>query len=53
MIQRKVINGYDVYNLYQYYFNLIMFNRRYRYVSNHLLKRYVVKKYLNSLNLRG
>lgn len=53
MIQQKVINGFDTYNLYQYWFTYIMFNPRYKYVNNTLLKRYVVKKYLKTLRLKG
>ena len=52
-MQKKVINGYDCFNLYIYFYSMIMFDSRYKYISNRLLKKYVVKKYLQSLRLRG
>lgn len=49
MIQRKVINGYDCFNLYIYFYSMIMFDSRYRFVNNTLLKRYVAYLYVKQL----
>ena len=51
LLKRKVLKGYDLYNLYQYLFSLIMFNHRYKYINNRLLKRYVIYKYLKALGV--
>lgn len=53
MIQQKVINGFNAFNLYMYYYSLIMLNKRYKYISNKLLKRYVVFKYLTTLGYKN
>ena len=52
MLVARKYKGYDLYNLYQYLFVLIMFDYRYKYVSNKLLKRYVIYKYLRQIGKR-
>ena len=52
MLVARKYKGYDLYNLYQYLFGLIMFSHRYKYVSNRLLKRYVIYKYLRQIGKR-
>lgn len=41
--------GYHLYNTYTSIFGQIMFNPRYRYVNNKLLKRYVTYIYVKSV----
>lgn len=45
----QIKNGFNLYYLYQYYFTMIMFQKRYQYVSHRLKKKYVLKKYLGSI----
>lgn len=52
MIPTRIYRGYDLYNLYQYYFNLIMRNNRYKYVSNRLLKKYMLSIYLKTIGVK-
>lgn len=52
MIKRRIYKGYDLYNLYQYLFSSIMFNNRYKYVSNKLLKRYMLSIYLKTIGVK-
>ena len=52
MLVPKIYKGYNLYNLYQYLFSLIMFSHRYKYVSNRLLKRYVIYKYLRQIGIK-
>ena len=49
MLETKVIRGYNLYNWYQYLFQAIMFNNRYKYCNHKLLKRYIAYKYIKGL----
>lgn len=49
MLEYKVVNGYALYNWYQYLFQSIMFNIKYKHVNHKLLKRYIAYKYVKSL----
>lgn len=42
----KIKNGYNLYYLYQYLFDTIMFNPRYKNVNNKLLKKYITHCYI-------
>lgn len=52
MLVPRIYKGYNLYNLYQYLFSFIMFSHRYKYVSNRLLKRYVIYKYLKLIGIK-
>jgi hypothetical protein len=52
VIKRRICKGYDLYNLYQYLFSSIMFNSRYKYVNNKLLKRYMLSIYLKTIGVK-
>lgn len=52
MLVARKYKGYDLYLLYHYFFHQIMFDYRYKYVSNKLLKRYVIYKYLRQIGKR-
>ena len=52
MIKRRIYKGYDLYSLYQYLFSNIMFNSRYKYVNNKLLKRYMLSIYLKTIGVK-
>lgn len=52
MIPKRIYKGYDLYNLYQYLFSTIMFNSRYKYVNNKLLKRYMLSIYLKTIGVK-
>lgn len=49
MLQKRYRKGYSLWHWYNYCFERIMFNPRYKDVSNKLLKRYVVYTYLKGL----
>lgn len=53
MLVPRIYKGYNLYNLYQYLFSFIMFSYRYKYVSNRLLKRYVIYKYLKLIGIKN
>lgn len=48
----KIINGYNIFNLYIYWYSNIMFNPRYKYVSIRLKKKIIVHKYLTSIGYK-
>lgn len=45
----KIINGYNIYNLYFYFYTRYFMDSRYDNVSVRLLKKIVLKKYLGCL----
>lgn len=49
MIKPKIYKGYNLFNLYNYFYSMIMFSSRYRFVNNTLLKRYVAYLYVKQL----
>lgn len=49
MIQKKIVRGYDCYELYYHLFRSIMFNNQYEYCNHKLLKRYIAYTYVKML----
>ena len=49
MLETKVINGYNLYNLYSYLFSKYMFDSKYKYVTHRLLKKYIAHLYVKAL----
>ena len=49
MIKPKIYKGYNLFNLYNYFYSMIMFSPRYRFVNNTLLKKYVAYLYVKQL----
>lgn len=49
MLKPKIYKGYNLFNLYIYFYSMIMFSPRYRFVNNTLLKKYVAYLYVKQL----
>lgn len=52
MVKRQIKKGFELYRLYQMLYCNIMFEPRYKNINYRLLKRYVIKKYLDILKTK-
>ena len=52
-LEVRIKSGYNLYYLYKYLFDNIMFDPRYKNINNKLLKRYIAHCYVKLITKRS